>query len=126
MFRGKYRRSAWLRQYVTTLDACFPTGVILAIDGTNAVFDSERRTMKIWSAPEVAKIIDGQHRIEGLVGYDGPPFEINVNIFIDMEMEDQAIVFSTINLKQAPVAGSLVYDLYDYATTRSPQRPAIT
>jgi DGQHR domain-containing protein len=39
-----------------------------------------------------------------------------------MEMEDQAIVFSTINLKQAPVANSLVYDLFEYATTRSPQK----
>jgi DGQHR domain-containing protein len=78
--------------------------------------------LRIRSASEVAKIIDGQHRIEGLVGYQGDPFEMNVTIFVNMEMEDQAIVFSTINLKQAPVAGSLVYDLYDYATTRSPQK----
>jgi DGQHR domain-containing protein len=47
---------------------------------------------------------------------------MNVTIFIDMEMEDQAIVFSTINLKQVPVGGSLMYDLFDYAITRSPQK----
>jgi DGQHR domain-containing protein len=116
------KRVAELRQYVTTLDACFPTGVILAIDSDNAKFDEKAKTMSIRYAPEVAKIIDGQHRIEGLANYSGPPFEINVTIFVDMEMEDQAIVFSTINLKQAPVANSLVYDLYEYATTRSPQK----
>jgi DGQHR domain-containing protein len=116
------KRVSEIRQYVTTLDACFPTGVILAIDGQNAIFDPKTNTMRIRLADEVAKVIDGQHRIEGLVGYEGPAFEINVTIFIDMEMEDQAIVFSTINLKQAPVGGSLVYDLYDYATTRSPQK----
>jgi len=116
------KRVTELRQYVNTIDACFPTGIILAIDGLNAVWNEENNTMQIRRQSEVAKIIDGQHRIEGLVGYQGAAFEMNVTIFIDMEMEDQAIVFSTINLKQVPVAGSLVYDLYDYATTRSPQK----
>jgi DGQHR domain-containing protein len=37
-------------------------------------------------------------------------------------MEDQAIVFSTINLKQTPVGKSLVFDLYELAETRSPQK----
>lgn len=116
------KRVSELRQYVTTLDACFPTGVIIAIDDENARFDPATKMIHIRNGDEVAKIIDGQHRIEGLVGYEGNDFQINVTIFIDMEMEDQAIVFSTINLKQAPVASSLVYDLFDYATTRSPQK----
>lgn len=116
------KRVSEIRQYVNTMDACFPTGVILAIESKDAKFDSEKNTLTIRCDDEVAKIIDGQHRIEGLVGYQGATFEINVTIFVNMEMEDQAIVFSTINLKQAPVGGSLVYDLYDYATTRSPQK----
>jgi DGQHR domain-containing protein len=116
------KRVAELRQYVTTKDACFPTGIILAIESRNATYDPKTKMMSIRYTDDVAKIIDGQHRIEGLVSYDGPPFELNVTIFVNMEMEDQAIVFSTINLKQAPVAGSLVYDLYEYATTRSPQK----
>jgi DGQHR domain-containing protein len=116
------KRVTELKQYVTTKDACFPTGVIVAIASENAKFDPATSTIKIRDTDDVAKIIDGQHRIEGLVGYQGPSFEMNVTIFINMEMEDQAIVFSTINLKQAPVANSLAYDLYDYATTRSPQK----
>lgn len=116
------KRVAELRQYVTTADACFPTGIILAISSENVRYEADKRLMSIRRAGEVASIIDGQHRIEGLVGYSGSPFELNVTVFVDMEMEDQAIVFSTINLKQAPVANSLVYDLYEYATTRSPQK----
>src|SRR3954470_3323572 len=57
------KRVSEIRQYVTTLDACFPTGVILAIDGQHAIFDPKTNTMRIRLADEVAKVIDGQHRI---------------------------------------------------------------
>jgi DGQHR domain-containing protein len=116
------KRVAELKRYVTSIDACFPTGVILAMSSEDAIFDEAANTMSIRYSNNVAKIIDGQHRIEGLAGYQGPLFEINVTIFIDMEMEDQAIVFSTINLKQTPVSNSLVFELFEYAKTRSPQK----
>lgn len=116
------KRVGELKRYVTSIDACFPTGVILAMSSEDAIFDDAANTMSIRYSNNVAKIIDGQHRIEGLAGYQGPLFEINVTIFIDMEMEDQAIVFSTINLKQTPVSNSLVYELFEYAKTRSPQK----
>jgi DGQHR domain-containing protein len=116
------KRVAELKRYVTNIDACFPTGVILAMSSEDAIFDEAANTMSIRYGNNVAKIIDGQHRIEGLVGYQGPLFEINVTIFIDMEIEDQAIVFSTINLKQTPVSNSLVFELFEYAKTRSPQK----
>jgi DGQHR domain-containing protein len=71
---------------------------------------------------QVAKIIDGQHRIAGLEDHNGPNFELNVTIFLDMDIEDQAMVFATINLKQTRVSKSLAYDLYEYAKSRSPQK----
>ena len=43
-------------------------------------------------------------------------------IFIDMDIQDQAMVFATINLKQTKVNRSLAYDLYEFTTSRSPQR----
>lgn len=117
------KKVAELRQYVNNVDASFPTGIILAVNGDDARFDEAEGTMSIRDRDNVAKIIDGQHRIEGLQAYDGQSeFELNVTIFVDMEMEDQAIVFSTINLKQSVVTKSLVYDLFDYARTRSPQK----
>ncbi|MBI4293127.1 MAG: DGQHR domain-containing protein [Betaproteobacteria bacterium] len=115
-------RVAELKRYVTTMDACFPTGIILAISSENASFDEKRGQLVIKKDEEAAKIIDGQHRIEGLKGYKGDPFQLNVTIFVDMELEDQAMVFATINLKQTKVSKSLAYDLYEYAESRSPQK----
>ncbi len=117
-----------IRKYSKTLGATFPTGVILAVDQwsedeqQNAVFDKDRGIMKVRKDMKIAKIIDGQHRIAGLLNYAGPTFQLNVTLFIDMDIEDQAMVFATINLTQTKVNKSLVYDLFDFAVARSPQK----
>lgn len=128
------KRVEEIREYVKTVDACFPTAVILAIDGRCANYDANSRTLTIRSFEdlvdaerninrlEIAKVLDGQHRIEGLRNYSGPSFEVNVSIFIDMDIENQAYVFSTVNLAQTKVNKSLVYDLFEYAKARSPQK----
>ncbi|MBC2579170.1 DGQHR domain-containing protein [Clostridium sp. DJ247] len=110
-----------LSQYVNTFDATFPTAIILAISSEN-VEEFDGNEIKIRSLPNVAKIIDGQHRIAGLKNFNGSIFDINVTIFIDMELSDQATVFSTINLTQTKVNKSLVYDLYELSNKRSPQK----
>lgn len=112
-----------LRQYVTTVDAAFPTSIILDIKSEDAEYDP-KGLLRVRNAPNVAKIIDGQHRIAGLADYRGPAFQLNVTIFIDMAMEDQALLFATINLKQTKVNKSLAYDLYEFASARSPQKTA--
>jgi DGQHR domain-containing protein len=117
-----------IRKYSKTLGATFPTSIILAVDQwneneeQNASYDPERGIMKLRNDIRVAKIIDGQHRIAGLINYEGPPFQLNVTLFVDMDIEDQAMVFATINLTQTKVNKSLVYDLYDFAVARSPQK----
>lgn len=115
-----------LREYVTHFDATFPTGVILSIPEKYVKYDAKSREMTIESEADysdIAKIIDGQHRIEGLRGYTGDvPFQLNVTIFVEMDPEKQAIVFSIINLKQAPVSKSITYELFEYAKSRSPQK----
>jgi DGQHR domain-containing protein len=113
-----------IQKYVNTVDATFPTAVILAVKSEDAEFDERLNAMALTRHDGVAKIIDGQHRIAGLKGYRGPAFVVNVAIFVDMDLEDQATVFATINLAQTKVGKSLVYDLYDYATSRSPQKTA--
>lgn len=115
-------RVAELKQYVNTIDASFPTSVILAVSSEKAEYDSKSGLMTITNEEDVAKIIDGQHRIGGLQGYLGQSFQVNATIFVDMDMEDQAMVFATINLKQTKVTKSLAYDLYEYAASRSPQK----
>lgn len=114
-----------IQQYVRTVDAAFPTGVLLAVSSRQATFDEKSSTISIVRHSKAAKVIDGQHRIAGLRDYDGPSqFDVNVAIFIDMDIQDQAMVFATINLTQTKVNKSLAYDLYEFTTTRSPQKSA--
>ncbi len=123
-----------LQQYVRTVDACFPTAVILAIDSRSAEFDGNTNRLILRNVPNpeegqdpiyyrnIAKVLDGQHRIAGLIGYEGEDFEVNVSIFIDIDLEDQAYIFSTVNLAQTKVNRSLAYDLAELTKTHSPQK----
>lgn len=117
-----------LRSYVRSADATFPTSVLLAVESEHAQWDDSSGVLTLRSDEdghfgEVGKILDGQHRVAGLQGYESPPpFDVCVCIFIDADMPDQASIFSTVNLAQTKVNRSLVYDLYDYQVARSPQK----
>lgn len=118
-------RVAEIQKYVTMVDACFPTGIILAINSDDVRFTTNEKdfpALAIRRDEKVAKIIDGQHRIAGFENFKGDNFFLNITIFIDMDLEDQAMVFATINLKQTKVSKSLAYDLYEFAEARSPHK----
>jgi DGQHR domain-containing protein len=82
--------------------------------------------MTIQYKDDVAKVLAGQHRIAGLRHFkkSGEKFQVIVSIYIDMAIEDQAIVFATINKEQKSVSNSLVADLFAFAESRSPQKTA--
>lgn len=123
-----------LEQYVNTYDACFPTAIILSIPDCCLEFDEDKRSMRIFAAPaengfegvpyeQIAKILDGQHRIKGLKAYkQDKNFDINVSIFVDLDPASEAYIFSVVNQAQTKVNRSLVYDLYSLATANSPQK----
>lgn len=123
-----------LQEYVRTLDACFPSSIILAVERSCAEFDHERGLLKLRNNPNpqdgtnpvlyrsIARVLDGQHRIAGLAAYDRDDFDVNVSIFVDMDLEDQAYVFSTVNLSQTKVNKSLAYDLVELSKARSPAK----
>lgn len=127
-------RVVGLQAYVNTLDACFPTSIVLAVDEQCATYDPDKSILTLRNDPNppdgetqtlyggIAKVIDGQHRIEGLRGLKGGDFELTVSIFVGLDIEDQAYIFSTVNLAQTKVNKSLVYDLFDFSKLRSPQR----
>tara|TARA_E500000305_G_scaffold93359_1_gene81810 strand:- start:262 stop:1482 length:1221 start_codon:yes stop_codon:yes gene_type:complete len=121
--------------------ASFPTAVILAVDGKCAEYDEIENVLKIYpyyanedsedsSIPydKIAKVLDGQHRIAGFFDGDGSnrqfnfdrPFDINVSIFVGIDLPEQAKIFATVNLAQTKVNKSLVYDLEDLAKKRNP------
>jgi DGQHR domain-containing protein len=129
-----------IADYVRTLDATFPSSILIAIssnDIDNPVedgfveFDPLTKCLLIKKNENIAHIIDGQHRVFGfkkalenndLFKDKINQFDLMVTIFIDMDPERQAIVFSTINKAHTKVNKSLVYDLFDLAKTQSPQR----
>ena len=119
-----------LSRYVGTYDATFPTSIILAVPDENSEFDEESNMLTIRATQDrdlenVAKIIDGQHRIAGLRAVpDNTDFEVCVAIIIGADIATQANVFATVNLAQTKVNRSLAYDLLEYEGKRSPQKSA--
>lgn len=134
------RRVGEIAEYVKTIDATFPTAVVLAVsaecvtisEGVDGALLMELRSEEIpnpdglFSYERVARVIDGQHRIEGLKRAQKTDFDVNVAILVDADIEDQARVFATVNLAQTKVSKSLVYDLFSYSTSNSPERIAHT
>jgi DGQHR domain-containing protein len=133
-----FGRATEIAQYVKSPDASFPTSIILAVKGICAEWDEMKSELTLSeyipdpnekdavreavSYDSIAKILDGQHRLAGMEDYQGPEFQLNVSIFVDMDIADQANIFATVNLAQTKVNKSLVYDLYDLAKHRSPQK----
>lgn len=118
------RREKIIGKYVNLVDATFPNSIILSISSKHAKYDKKTGKLKIEFEDDIAKVLDGQHRIAGFQYYNGKrgSFELIVTIYIDMELEDQAIVFATINKEQKNVSNSLVADLFAFAESRSPQK----
>lgn len=122
-------RSKELKSYVNSYDATFPTSIILAVDEENAEWNEELHTLTLRPSArrpmnEVARIIDGQHRVDGLTNFEGDQFDVSVSIFVGTDLATQANIFATVNLAQTKVNRSLVYDLLDYEKKRSPQKSA--
>lgn len=111
-------------KYVNLVDATFPNSIILAIKSENAEYLEDEGILRLEYKDDIAKVLDGQHRIAGIEYYKEKrgTFELIVTIYVDMELEDQAIVFATINKEQKNVSGSLVTDLFAFAESRSPQK----
>lgn len=132
------KRVKEIADFIQSIDATFPTSVVLAVRGDCAelietdgvtrlrIFegaggDDEKKV----SLGATASILDGQHRVEGLKASGRlDDFQVPVSIFVDADIADQAYIFATVNLAQTKVNKSLVYDLLDYAKARSPQKSA--
>ncbi|GKQ55997.1 DGQHR domain-containing protein [Bradyrhizobium sp. Ce-3] len=131
-------RIADIKKYVGTLDACFPTSIVISIDQKCAeIQETERQDFLLLKvsdytdteAPQlsialdqVATIIDGQHRLKGLEEAGKAGFELPISIFIGADEATEASIFSIVNLAQTKVNKSLAYDLFEYAKTRSPEK----
>ena len=122
-----------LQRYVNFFDASFPTSIIIAVEEIYAEYDEARKEITLSNVPRggtkpeiavrnIARVLDGQHRIAGLRGFEGEAFDLPVTVFVGADLADQAHTFATVNLEQQKVNKSLAYDLYSLAKSRSPQK----
>lgn len=115
------QRQQQIKNYISTFDATFPNTFIIAIKGEDTHLN-EGGILEVRASDKVGNIIDGQHRLSGFTALNWDGFDLIVSIFIDLPIEDQAMVFATINLKQTKVNASLVYDLFEETKFRSPEK----
>lgn len=132
------KRVSEIARYVNTVDAAFPTSIVLSVDEKCAEIrevgpdglkiltvkeyvDLEMPELSI-PLSESTTIIDGQHRLKGLEVAEKGNFEITVSIFIGADDATEASLFSIVNLAQTKVNKSLVYDLFALSKKPSPEK----
>lgn len=110
--------------YCNTMDAAFPTSIILALKHDGYIHDKNNCTIEIL---DKAEIIDGQHRILGLElakkDYGNEieeKFTFPCVFLLEPTDQQKAFVFATINGKQTKVNKSLVYDLFGISEKQDP------
>jgi DGQHR domain-containing protein len=120
-----WKRQSEIKQYIGTFDASFPNSFIISVRSPDVITEAEGR-LSLRRDEKTASIIDGQHRLSGFTDLNAEEFELIVAIFIDLPLEDQAMLFATINIKQTRVNPSLVYDLFEETKARSPEKTCHT
>lgn len=120
------KRIKEIAKYVTTVDAAFPTAIIMAAAEGTYVIDKQAKTITINESSKI-EVVDGQHRIEGLklaaakTGIECiKEFNLPCVFLLEPLDEEKAFIFATINGKQNKVNASVVYDLFGVSKTPDP------
>jgi DGQHR domain-containing protein len=116
------KRRKEIANYCKDPDATFPTPIILSVS-SDYIKNFNENSFDLVIKDGIASILDGQHRVSGILSSENiDDFELPVVIVVDLTEEEKAYIFSIINSKQTKVSPSLIYDLFDVSTHRSPQR----
>ncbi len=110
--------------YTSTVDAAFPTAIVLALNEDQYTIDAQERLVTLTGNVEV---IDGQHRIEGLLKASKEidasipsRFKLPCILIVEPTNEQKAFIFATINGKQTKVNSSLVVELFGVSRVADP------
>lgn len=109
-----------IKKYLHTGDASFPNSIILNLK-SEYVLEENDEYLKITKDQNAFSIIDGQHRLAGFENNE-VAFEVIITIFIDLDDEQQALLFKTINSEQKKVNPSFKYDLEAYSSVKTPEK----
>jgi DGQHR domain-containing protein len=114
------RRIKDIAEYVGNSDASFPTPILLAIGSDHCILENGHIDI---TEDAVADIVDGQHRVLGLIqATNKNDFTLPVVFIVDATEEEKALLFATINGTQTKVPASLIYELFAVTQTRSPAK----
>lgn len=114
-------RVSAIKSYLQTSFASFPNTIILNLN-SEFLYAQSSGTLTVKVFENTFSIIDGQHRLSGFEDQNIPDFELPVTIFIDLDISDQALLFSTINSEQRRVNPSLKLDLENYSKVETPKK----
>lgn len=118
----KKSRIKEISEYAEQSNAIFPTPIILSgnskdVEINNGVISFNESAKKSFS------IIDGQHRLLGIMQSDSrDSLLLPCVIMFDTEPYEDALIFITINGKQVRVPSSIIYELFDIAPGRSVEK----
>ncbi len=125
-------RTKAIGQYLDTIEAVFPSSIIIAANyneaGELVEDDSVRWRVEFEDGQNVgrliiptmerlASIVDGQHRLYGfrhVKNESRRKMALICSVFLDLPNPFQAQIFATINHNQKPVNKSLSYELYGF------------
>jgi DGQHR domain-containing protein len=115
-----------IANYCSDPDATFPTPIIISIyEDANIIIKNNQFEIPFDSNKKIGEVIDGQHRLKGILKSSYKDrFELPVIFMFNLTEEEKAYVFSIINSKQTKVSMSLIYDLFALSKHRSPQKTA--
>ena len=125
---GRINRIKEISKYCSDPDATFPTAVVVSVEQNKQQFcllNADETSLSIDETRIVGQIIDGQHRLKGLIMSSNiESFDIPVVFMFNMTPRENAYVFSIINSKQTKVNPSHIVDLLSLTDERSPQKTA--
>ncbi len=124
-------------RFINTVEAAFPNSVILGAnyreDGVLEEDPKKRwlahRTtgaagyeLRIPTSARLARIIDGQHRLDGFQYANPERLDMNLltAVYLDLPLAFQAYLFATINFHQKKVDRSLAYQLFAFSVEDEP------
>ncbi len=91
-----------IKKYLSTNKATFPNSIILNAENKYVVNTSDDY-IELEVNENTFTIIDGQHRLEGFRDNPISNFDLIISIFIELENDEQAEIFTTINSQQTKV-----------------------
>jgi DNA phosphorothioation-associated DGQHR protein 1 len=123
-------RWAEIAKFIDTLEAVFPTSIVLAANYRNdgGLEEGERRWridgedphyLVIPSDDKLASVVDGQHRLwafDYATNNERSSMPLVCSIFLDLPNPYQAYLFATVNFNQKKVDRSLAYELWGFDT----------